>query len=390
MHKLATGLIALVGTALIATTAAAEAPKLDTSSKASKTVRALYATLTCDKANALEVDRYDTYCERYAEYMATNRTEFIAKAKPWIAQRRPASLPKTLLYPFSGADLLTSLVVYPDAERVVHLTLDDGGRADALERLDPRRRRAALRTLMNDAAKWLLIKGYNSTDSLRRTMDERLQGMLATVLLGLSVHEGEVVGMRYLRVKDDGSVEYVPAAELQWDKKPVAGLRDEFESFELHYKLPGSDKVRVFQHVWANLGNRWLEGKGAGVLKFTKNLGQVAFLTKANEYNIWRPPFSVIRDVALDQARWMISDSSGVASRHLAGTPWEAEVYGTFLCDKANMRNKIPGLHKVNDEMVEYWAKHSKGELAFRFGYGDCRGNNHIMMHQRRDAADAR
>jgi hypothetical protein len=149
--------------------------------------------------------------------------------------------------------------------------------------------------------------------------------------------------------------------------------------------------VRVLQHVRTNLHDTWLgRARGAGVLAFTKALGPVVFLTKANEYNLWRRDFSVIRDLALAQARWMISDSSGVATRHLLGTPWELEVHGVFLCDKADMRNKIAEIGRVNDEMVRHFAAASKGALEFRFGYGDCRNNNHLMMHFRRDARGER
>jgi len=282
-----------------------------------------------------------------------------------------------LLYPFAGADLLTSLVVHPDASRYVHLTMDDGGPPDVFERLGPERRGRALRTLMGDAARWLLVTGYNSTDSLRRAQREELAGVLATTLLGLAMHGGRLIELRYVEVLPSGELRYL-------SEEQRVGKRHSYRSFELRFAL-ADGKERVLQHVWANLRDSWLGGTpGAGVLAFTKALGPVVFLTKANEYNLWRRDFSTIRDLALSQARWMISDSSGVPTRYLVGTPWDLEVYGTFLCDKADIRKKNSEIRRVDGEMVRHFAEHSKGPLPFRFGYGDCRNNNHLMMHFRK------
>jgi len=346
--------------------------------------RSFYAALTCEPGQRLDVEDHAEHCARLEDYRARNRAGFLDLAMPFIARHRPADLPPTLLYPFAGADLLTSLVVHPDAERYVHLTLDDGGPPDAFERLDPPRRKRALRTLMDDAARWLLITGYNSTDSLRRTQKEELAGVLATTLLGLAMHGGKLVELRYFEVLESGELRYLSDEELVRGT-PSLPRRLTYRSFELRFKL-ADGRERVLQHVWANLHDTWMgRTPGAGVLAFTRSLGPVVFLTKANEYNLWRRDFSVIRDVALAQARWMISDSSGVPTRYLAGTPWRLEVHGTFLCDKADIRKKNREILRVNDEMVRHFAEHSKGPLGFRFGYGDCRNNNHLMMHFRND-----
>lgn len=369
-------------------TAHAETPASARETDVTRTARAFYAALTCEAGQgvgaleALEVEDHAEHCARLEDYRTKNRAAFLDPAMPWVARHRPPGLPSTLLYPFAGADLLTSLAVHPDGERFVHLTLDDGGPPDAFARLDPSRRKRALRTLMDDAARWLLITGYNSTDSLRRAQREVLAGVLPTTLLGLAMHGGRLIELRYFEVLPDGALRYLSDEELVRGT-PTLSRRHVHRSFELRFALPDG-KERVLQHVRANLHDRWMGGQeGAGVLAFAKALGPVVFLTKANEYNLWRRDFSVIRDVALEQGRWMISDSSGVPTRYLGGTPWRLEVYGIFLCDKADIRKKNKEIQRVDAEMVRHFAEHSKGPLGFRFGYGDCRGHPHLMMHFR-------
>lgn len=395
-----------LGLALAFATAGARAtdPAPDGESAVTRLARSFYAALACEPGRGLDVEDHAQHCARLEAYRAQNRAGFLELATPWIARHRPADLPPTLLYPFAGADLLTSLVVHPDAARYVHLTLDDGGPPDAFERLDPRRRKRALRTLMDDAARWLLLTGYNSTDSLRRAEKEELKGVLATTLLGLAMHGGALLELRYFEVLPSGELRYLSDEELfggapslgprespSFRRAPRSPLhRTTRRSFELRFRL-ADGRERVLQHVWTNLHDTWLgRAPGAGVLAFARSLGPVAFLTKANEYNLWRPDFSIIRDVALAQSRWMISDSSGVPTRYLADTPWHIEVHGTFLCDKADIRKRNRHIRRVNDEMVRHFAEASKGPLAFRFGYGDCRNNHHLMMHFRGEVGGGR
>ncbi|HRE90942.1 MAG TPA: hypothetical protein PK095_17605, partial [Myxococcota bacterium] len=224
----------------------------------------------------------------------------------------------------------------------------------------------------------------NSTDSLKRAQREVLAGVLPTTLLGLAMHGGEVIALRYFEVMPSGELRYLSDDE-RVSGTPTLSRAQVHRSFELRFRL-ADGRERVLQHVWANLHDRWMGGApGAGVLAFVRSLGPVVFLTKANEYNLWRRDFSVIREVALTQARWMISDSSGVPSRYLEGTPWRLEVHGRFLCDKADIRKKNKEIRSVDAEMVRVFAERSRGELGFRFGYGDCRNNDHLMMHFRDD-----
>ena len=63
--------------------------------------------------------------------------------------------------------------------------------------------------------------------------------------------------------------------------------------------------------LWVPSGDR--EAAGARTWAGERRMGEVAAITKAASYLLWRGDFSRIRDYLLDNMVWMVSDSSGIA-----------------------------------------------------------------------------
>ena len=60
--------------------------------------------------------RYEYIKRRYFEPAAT-----------FFADKRPAGLPTTVVYPFGGGDLMSALVTYPDARDITTISLEHAG-----------------------------------------------------------------------------------------------------------------------------------------------------------------------------------------------------------------------------------------------------------------------
>lgn len=367
----------------------AEAREAETSPD-SLAVKRLYHALTCAGPDpGLPIPGYDSYCKDFRRYVQLYRERFRDQAGPWIAERRPAGLPRTVFYPFSGADLVTSILTYPDALRHVHLSLEPGGPPESLEILSPEDRREGLKLLL-EASTGLLTKGDSKTSDLALAHFGYPGAALPIVLLGLATHDASVVSLRYFEVTPDGRIVY-HAAGWRQGPPPDGELRVEidphYKNFELAFRLPGSDEVRVLQHMAVNLDDRHLtKGRGRGVVTLLEGLGPVAFMTKAASNLLWSDNFSIVRNIILAQAAWMISDTSGVPLMYLDETVWQVTPYGRFSCDFLESRLKGPKWQRVNDDFAALFKRESTGSLPFRFGYVDCRFQNHVLVYARRGA----
>lgn len=361
-------------------------------SKESQAVRQLYEVITCaSEAPPVEIERYKRYCRIYKKYVSTYHDKFKNVAGPWISERRPEGVPNNVLYPFSGADLVSSVLAFPDADLHIHLSLEHGGPPDALDQLSAEQRGNGLLKLL-ESSKGLLNYGDSKTKDLRLAHLEDLPGKLPITLIGLSAHDAKVVSVRYFEILGDGTVHYYTPKEME-GARPKIGHRAEFDArysnFELAFTLPGSDRLRLMQHVATNLHDKYLGAEsGQGIRAWLQGLGRVSFITKAATYLLWSDGFSTIRDIAVEQSEWMISDATGVPTRYLPTADWEVTPYGQFSCDFLNQRRKGGKWLAINNEMAKFWKDNSQDKLAFRFGYIDCKRKNHVMIARRKKAGD--
>ena len=84
----------------------------------SKEVRLLYRVVACggdEPVAPLDAAVVDDYCKWLIPRLAEWERDYLSKARPFLAARRPASLPSAVVYPFGGGDLLSALTTYPDA-----------------------------------------------------------------------------------------------------------------------------------------------------------------------------------------------------------------------------------------------------------------------------------
>ena len=75
----------------------------------------------CKKINAVQTE----YSDRWVKL-----------AKPFFAERVPATASKKVVYPFSGGDLSTALTVYPDADEITTMSLEPAGDPRTLQALN--------------------------------------------------------------------------------------------------------------------------------------------------------------------------------------------------------------------------------------------------------------
>lgn len=357
----------------------------------SRSARRLNGIVTCSSEEPpYPIDGYQAYCHDIHKYLGVYRRRFRDVAGPWFAKHRPNDLPPIVLYPFSGADLVTSVLVFPNAVLHVQLSLERGGPPDALDGLSPEDRGQALKNLLFDSGR-LLSFGDSRTIDLKKAQTTQLPGVLPLTLVGLAAHDATIVSLRYFRLDAAGHVVYVRPGRYGGPKELVrtggytATFGADFSNFELAFRLPGSKDMHILQHIAANLDDHSLHTRdGLAVQRYIEALGPVAFMTKAASYLLWDGSFSIMRNLAIRQARWMVSDSTGVLPWMLPAGQWTVTPYGHFACDFLNQRARDAMSASINNRLVAFFRAHAKQDLPFRFGYLDCRHQAHLMIANRR------
>jgi len=306
------------------------------------------------------------------------RAAWVVKARPFFADKVPATVPKKVVYPFAGGDLSTALTVYPDADEITTLSLEPAGDPRTLESLatpvagkskTPRMSPALERALqtIRDELRFLYKVNFSNTMNMIGAMRS---GLLPTQLVfglsALKIHGFEIVGLRYFTLNKDGAIAYLTPAAVA-AAPPVTGKADArnrvFANAEVMFKKPGG-RVQIYRHIQANLDNAHT-AKDPSVLAHLRAKGKVAGMTKAASYLLSWDEFSTVRTYLLENVVWMVSDATGVPPKFGKAAGFEYETYGAFKEPHMNAGKAIA------KNWREEWEKQPRRELKFRFGYYD-------------------
>lgn len=317
------------------------------------------------------------------------RKSYLGKLTPFMAQIRPAGLPSTVVYPFGGGDLLSALNTYPEAQEYTTLSLELVGDPRRIDGISKERLAASLKDLRSAIA-GLLVQNDSTSDNLMKVQRGDIPGQLGFFLVALAIHGQQPVGLRYFEVENNGTLHFLTAEEMarleSKTAKPRKGswtrpdFSEAFSNAELTFRPAGGEgPVRVHRHIAANLADGPLT-KNPGVLLHLKAKGSFAAMTKAASYLLWRPDFSQIRNLLLDQLALMISDSTGIPPRWAKEAHLTQETYGRF---SGSFLDADAG---INEQFRALWKSQPYRPLPFRYGYLDSAKTFHMLVTRRGDA----
>jgi hypothetical protein len=331
----------------------------------------------------LDAATVDGYCTWLRPKLAAYEKGYLAKARPFLAAHRPAELPKAVVYPFGGGDLLSALLTYPDALEYTTLSLEHAGDPRRLKDLDKARLAQNLAEVHRRMA-GLFTYAESTSENLMQLEKSDVPGQLAFFVVALAVHRYEPVSLRYFRLDPEGGIRYLTAEDIAAEEKTKAQRLNRvwvspdfsvsFSNSELVFRPKGKDgPLRVHRHIAANLSDYNLK-KEPAVLKHLEAKGQIAAMTKAASYLLWAEGFASIRNYLLDHMAFMFSDSTGIPPGDAARAGFEMETYGKFSGPFLAARPAAA------DEFRKLWASQPYRELNFRYGYPDASGQHHLLI----------
>jgi hypothetical protein len=326
------------------------------------------------------------HCSSLRPYIDKFRTAYFDKARAWFVEHEPKNLPKTVVYPFGGGDLITALVAFPDATEITTISLELSGDPRKLGALTPEQLDAALAGFRKDIG-LLIDVGSNLSTSLSDQQRSAIAAQLSSHLLGMATGGYEPVSARYFSLDDSGAVHYFTKEEIDADVKPGASLSgswkapsfaQSFYNVEVEYRAPNDPAVRTFRHIGWNLGNDYLRKHG-NLIAHLDAKGKVAICVKGASYLLWIDEFSLFRQYLLDHLAWMVTDSTGVAPNFVDSARFQQEAYGRFDGPPTGYGFEGLGGSKADVAFRKLWAS-PKDKMPFRFGYLDRNHQSHIVI----------
>jgi hypothetical protein len=318
------------------------------------------------------------HCEELGRAYADYRHGWFDVAKPFLAALRPKDLPRVVVYPFGGGDLVSALATYPDATEITTISLEPAGDIRPIDTLAPDFLAHELAVHRSHLER-LFEKAHSRTDNLAREAKTALPGEILFALAALVVQGDEPVSLRYFRLRPDGAPEYVTQADIDAAKKPD-DRRALFANAELRFRRAGDGAapVQVLRHMSFNLDDAHLKADPS-LLAYLNARGKVAAMTKAATHLLWNEHFTLIRGWLVDHTDWMVSDSTGIPPRVAGPAGFTQDTFGTF--DGPSPFGDPD--HADADDVRRLFASQPTRDLSFRYGYPDSHGHAHLIVTHR-------
>jgi hypothetical protein len=352
--------------------------------------RVLFRVAACGASGEMPA-RFDAgvvahHCEELGRAYAEYEKSWVDLAKPFLAALRPKDLPRVVVYPFGGGDLVTALTTFPDSSEITTVSLEPAGDIRPMDKL-PGDRLAHELAVHRSHLERLFEKAHSRTDNLEKESKTELPGEVLFALAALVVDGDEPVSLRYFHLRPDGSVAYLTQADIDAAAHHPAATRELFQNAELRFRAAGSPtgEVRVLRHVAFNLDDAHLKADPS-LLAYLNGKGKVAAMTKAATHLLWNPHFALIRGYLIDHTDWMISDSTGLPPRFAGPAGYTQETYGRF---DGPSEFGAPD-RKDAEDVRKLFASQPTRELAFRYGYPDKNGHAHLIVTRRGESSGSR
>jgi hypothetical protein len=350
--------------------------------------RLFYRVVACagtDPVDASIEKIVEQHCKWMAENIATFHKRYLDPAAAFFAKVRPSGLPRTVVYPFGGGDLVSALLTYPEATEVTTISLEHAGDPTRFAALTPKQLKKYL-AAFRAGVRGLLINSDSESEKLKLLEKGPIPGQLAFHIVGAAIMGYEPVALKYFRVEDDGSIHYFTRAEVDSlgttkAKRKKGNWVDTdwsvvYTNMELTLTKTGDASAPqiVHRHIAANLQDKAFDG--SGLEKHLEAKGKVAAMTKAASYLLWMNSFSAIRDYLATHLVWMPSDTTGLPPRWAKKAGLEQTTYGRFT------GKMFEGDGVDETAFVKLFAKQPYRKLTFRYGYRDVADHPHLVITQ--------
>ena len=270
----------------------------------------------------------------------------------------------TLMYPFSGPDILNAYLLFPGCRTYVLFGLEHPGTLPALERLSPDLLSEFL-THVQHALGDLLVRNYFITRHMMTDVEASdLHGNFPLMAVFLARLDARIVSARALEIDQDG--------ELR-----ARGERAAAPALEIVFTRDGSaPQTLVYFRAQAEDQSLRIH---PGVVRYLERQAPFVTFLKSASYLLHTNQFSVMRDLLLARSRLILQDDSGVPYRFFPAAEWNVALYGRYQKPVKDFNYGFqPDLAKA------YAVENAVKPLTFSFGYHWETGSSTVMLALRK------
>ena len=312
---------------------------------------------------------YRQHAREYAAQWYRYDDFYFAPMRSWAATELVPRIGPTsgVTYMFGGPDLVSTLALFPSAQRYALGGLEPVGKLTNPLSLTPDELHASLAMLRKSTEVIMNFSHFITKDMQTELAASHFQGVFPIMLVFLSFTDARIDRAERLTLQRDGT--FVPGES----SGGVPALRIVFRP------APGMPAAEVV-YLQANLADGALKSNPA-VLHWLKAQGRTTGYLKAASYLLHTGGFSTIRDLLLGHCSAIVQDDSGIPLSVFRSRDWRVISFGNYTTPlEIFTKYNQPSLRSIYDSGAAL-------PLPFGFGYRWQRGESTLLVALPPDAA---
>jgi hypothetical protein len=296
----------------------------------------------------------------------------IAKMRAWAEQelKEPNAKGGLLFYPFSGADFLHAQIFFPNADEIVMIGLEPIGTPLDVEKIEKKQTTyfAALDKAGYFLAEFSFFRTNDMAVDLTGKRSIEVDGTIHLIMLYMAQLDNEIINYEKVAINNEGKV--VLANEVKdKNKKVVYGNK-------IYFKRKGDSKIRSLTYFSVNIINMALEKETPEFKTYLQSLRPTATYLKAASYLMYKPEFTIVRNVILKNTQFVLQDDSGMPLSNFSDdSKWQKTFFGVYAGPIGLFSN-----YYQTDMKNAFKNKDQVKPLPFGIGYQFREGSSNLML----------
>ncbi len=319
---------------------------------------------------------YKSYRQQMSSSWNSMQKPNLQKITGWWQKHRPARHSGSVLYPFSGPDIMNALTFYPDCDSIIMFGLEPPGvipdpsgmTADQITRgLN------GLRASLGD----ILHMNFFKTEGMAAEMSNKSFNSIGGIIMYfLATNDYTIVDARKIVI--DAKSEVVPGTpsddRINWQNPPKSRI----PGVEISFRK-GSGRTKTVRYYMLNVIDHALETSSPNFIPYLRKEGPYATILKSASYLMHNDnvKFTKIRAAILESTGYLVQDDSGIPLRYFKQDKWKLAFHGYYDGPIGLFANRMQrDLKKAMDEK-------STGRLPFSYGYDYKPGQSNLMTAEK-------
>lgn len=299
------------------------------------------------------------------------------KIKNWWVRFAPDKYNKTVLYPFSGPDIMNAITFFQNADSYILFGLENPGRIMRPRDMNEKDLKKALTDIKTSLTTILNLNFFKTIKMEKDLGTDSFCGISTLLTLFLSLNGCEIIDINRIVINPLGTIS--PGKEddikIEWNNPPISRV----PGIEISFRRD-SGKVQTVRYFMLNVVDQALESWSPNFVPFLKSSGPFTTIIKSASYLMHhdKEKFTIIRAAILENSNYIVQDDSGIPLRFLRDEKWELGFHGVYRSPISLFSNRL------QLDLRQAVQEHSSGILPFSYGYDYKEGESNLMTAKKR------